>query len=98
MSLHHFVDSITHGVQPPTSAWAAWMFATAADIPGENEVGPIFHGEPALAVEVAYYVGCPVGAVIATRHEAARRPRGRFEIDWGPLPAHPTTAYSLSTE
>ena len=26
-------------------------FATAADIPGENEVGPVFHGEPALAAD-----------------------------------------------
>ncbi len=73
-------------------------FATAADVPGENEVGPIFHGEPALAVEVADYVGCPVGAVIATSHEAARRAADLVDIEWEPLPAILTIADAVAAE
>jgi len=48
-------------------------FVRAADIPGVNDVGPAQHGEPALAEEIADYVGCPIGAIVATSHEAARR-------------------------
>ncbi len=62
-------------------------FVTAADIPGENEVGPIFHGEPALAKEIADYVGCPVGAIVATSHDAAKRAADLVKIEWEPLPA-----------
>ena len=60
---------------------------TAADIPGENEVGPVFHGEPALAREIADYAGCPVGAVVATSHDAARRAADLVKVEWEPLPA-----------
>ncbi|MFN3891720.1 MAG: xanthine dehydrogenase molybdopterin binding subunit [Beijerinckiaceae bacterium] len=62
-------------------------FVTAADIPGENEVGPIFHGEPALAREIADYAGCPVGAVIAESHDIAKRAADLVKIEWEPLPA-----------
>ena len=62
-------------------------FVTAADIPGENEVGPIFHGEPALVRDIADYVGCPIGAIIATSHDAAKRAADLVKIEWEPLPA-----------
>ncbi|WP_395068809.1 xanthine dehydrogenase molybdopterin binding subunit [Paraburkholderia silvatlantica] len=46
---------------------------TAADIPGENDCGPVVHDDPVLASEVVQYLGQPVFAVIATSHELARR-------------------------
>ena len=62
-------------------------FVSAADIPGMNEVGPAQHGEPALAQEIADYVGCPIGAIIAASHEAARRAADLVDVTWEPLPA-----------
>ena len=62
-------------------------FVTAKDIPGDNEVGPIFHGEPALVRDVADYVGCPVGAIVATSHDAAKRAADLVKIEWETLPA-----------
>jgi xanthine dehydrogenase large subunit len=41
------------------------VVATAADIPGANDVGPIFRNEPILARDVVTYVGEPVVAVAA---------------------------------
>ncbi len=73
-------------------------FVTAADIPGQNEVGPIFHGEPALAEEIADYVGCPVGAVVATSHEAAKRAADLVQVDWEPLPAILSIADAIAAE
>ncbi|WP_042260961.1 xanthine dehydrogenase molybdopterin binding subunit [Paraburkholderia heleia] len=46
---------------------------TAADIPGENDCGPVVHDDPVLASDVVHYLGQPVFAVIATSHELARR-------------------------
>ncbi|MCP3713857.1 xanthine dehydrogenase molybdopterin binding subunit [Paraburkholderia sp. CNPSo 3281] len=46
---------------------------TAADIPGENDCGPVVHDDPVLASDVVQYLGQPVFAVIATSYELARR-------------------------
>ncbi|WP_321929927.1 xanthine dehydrogenase molybdopterin binding subunit [Paraburkholderia guartelaensis] len=46
---------------------------TAADIPGQNDCGPVVHDDPVLASDVVQYLGQPVFAVIATSHELARR-------------------------
>lgn len=46
---------------------------TAADIPGENNCGPVLHDDPILADERVLYYGQPVFAVIADSHELARR-------------------------
>ncbi len=46
---------------------------TAADIPGENNCGPLLHDDPILADAELRYVGQPVYAVIATDRELARR-------------------------
>lgn len=46
---------------------------TAADLPGENNCGPLLHDDPLLADGELRYLGQPVFAVIATDRELARR-------------------------
>ncbi|PTT77435.1 xanthine dehydrogenase molybdopterin binding subunit, partial [Pelomonas sp. HMWF004] len=46
---------------------------TAADIPAENNCGPLLHDDPILASGELRYVGQPVFAIIATNRELARR-------------------------
>ncbi|WP_440130200.1 xanthine dehydrogenase molybdopterin binding subunit [Trinickia symbiotica] len=46
---------------------------TAADIPGENNCGPVLHDDPILAEDTVFYLGQPVFAVVATSRELARR-------------------------
>ena len=46
---------------------------TAADIPGENNVGPILHDDPILAADEVQYVGQPIFLVVAETVDAARR-------------------------
>ncbi|MDN3545679.1 MAG: xanthine dehydrogenase molybdopterin binding subunit [Roseateles asaccharophilus] len=46
---------------------------TAADLPGENNCGPLVHDDPILADGELRYLGQPVFAVIATDRELARR-------------------------
>ena len=62
---------------------------TAADIPGENNCGPLVHDDPLLAEGELRYVGQPVYAVIATDRELARRAAAlaKQAIVATPLPA-----------
>jgi xanthine dehydrogenase large subunit len=60
---------------------------TAADIPGRNDVGPIFPNEPILAPGVVEYIGMPVLAIAATSLKAARKAAALAEIDYDDLPA-----------
>ena len=55
---------------------------TAADIPGVNDVAPIFSGEPILADGVAEYVGHPVAAVAASDRDTARRAAASVEVEY----------------
>lgn len=60
---------------------------TAADIPGTNDVGNLFHDEPLLARGVVHYVGQPYALVLATSAEAAWRGAALVNADWQLLPA-----------
>lgn len=60
---------------------------TAADIPGENDCGPILHDDPILADTTVHYVGQPVFAVFAETQEQARRAARLGKIDYEELPA-----------
>ncbi|MGE3936412.1 MAG: molybdopterin cofactor-binding domain-containing protein, partial [Rhodospirillaceae bacterium] len=60
--------------------------ATAADIPGANDIGPILHPEPALAAGVVEYVGHPVAAIAADDWDTARRAAALVDVTYAPLP------------
>ncbi len=60
---------------------------TAADIPGRNDVGPIFPNEPILAAGIVEYIGQPVLAVAATSIKLAREAARRARVDYDDLPA-----------
>lgn len=60
---------------------------TAADIPGENQIGNIIQDEWLLAAGEACYIGQPVAVVIATTLEAARAARERIALELEPLAA-----------
>ena len=55
---------------------------TAADIPGVNDVAPIFSGEPILAEGVAEYVGHPIAAVAAADRDTARRAASLVAVEY----------------
>ncbi|MBM3312090.1 MAG: xanthine dehydrogenase, partial [Candidatus Aminicenantes bacterium] len=60
---------------------------TAADIPGQNQVGNIVPDEPLLASGEVHYAGQPVALVVADSLDAARRARPFVEVEVEPLPA-----------
>ena len=60
---------------------------TLADVPGEQDIGPVFPGDPLFADGTVEYVGQPLFAVAATSVEAARQATRLARVDYAPLPA-----------
>ena len=62
-SPHAHARIVSIDVSAARAADGVHGIVTAADIPGHNDIGPIFDGEPVLAHEVVDYVGAPVVAI-----------------------------------
>ena len=71
---------------------------TAADIPGHNDVAPIFSGEPVLADGVVEYIGHPFAAVAAETMDIARSAAARIEVDYEVLEPILTIEEALERE
>jgi xanthine dehydrogenase large subunit len=65
---------------------------TAADIPGENNVGPVFHDDRLFAEDEILYPGQPLFVVAATGTRAARVAARLAKVEYEPLPALVTIA------
>ena len=59
---------------------------TGADVPGENDVGPVRHDEPLFPQEVSF-LGQPVAWVVGETLEQARLGATGVRIRYAPLPA-----------
>ncbi|MEO1367381.1 MAG: molybdopterin cofactor-binding domain-containing protein, partial [Acidobacteriota bacterium] len=58
---------------------------TAADIPGENQIGSVLPDEPLLATDAVHYVGQPVALVVADDALGARHACEHIELEIEPL-------------
>jgi xanthine dehydrogenase large subunit len=58
---------------------------TAGDIPGVNDIGPIFSGEPCIAEGTADYIGHPVAIVVADSLDIARQGAKLVAVDYEEL-------------
>ncbi len=55
---------------------------TAADVPGQLDIGPVFPGDPLLVAGEIEFRGQPLFAVLATRHDLARRAVALAKIEY----------------
>src|SRR5664279_2422136 len=87
------VSPVAHGrlkgldLDPVRAAPGVIDVIVAADIPGENDVGPIQHDDPIFAEDIVQFAGQPVFAVAATSVNAARRAARLARFDIEALPA-----------
>jgi len=58
---------------------------TAADIPGENDTGPILHDEPLIPADRVSFYGQAVAWVVAIDEPHARAAAAKVEVDYAPL-------------
>ncbi len=71
------LDTLAAGREPGVAA-----VLTAADIPGDNQIGGIIADEPLLAEGEVHYIGQPLAVVLADSAQLARKalPAIRYEI------------------
>ncbi|HSX58736.1 MAG TPA: xanthine dehydrogenase molybdopterin binding subunit [Tahibacter sp.] len=58
---------------------------TAADVPGENDTGPILHDEPLIATDTVRFHGQAVAWVVAADEAQARAAAACVQVDYAPL-------------
>jgi len=71
---------------------------TAADIPGENDSGPIVHDEPVIATGDVRYHGQPVAWVLAEDEATAMAAARAVRVDYRPLPACLSIAEAIAQQ
>ena len=71
---------------------------TAADIPGENDIGAILRGEPLFAETEVTFAGQPIALVVATSLDAARAAAHAVRPAITPLPAILTIEEALAAD
>ena len=60
---------------------------TYKDIPGQNQMGPVFHDEPCLAIDEVHCVGQPIVLIAAETEAIALEAEKLITITYKPLPA-----------
>ena len=86
-SPHAHARIVSIDVSAARAADGVHGIVTAADIPGHNDIGPIFDGEPVLAHEVVDYVGAPVVAIGAETFDQGMAAAALIKIEYEELPA-----------
>ncbi|GAB5390284.1 MAG: xanthine dehydrogenase molybdopterin binding subunit [Alphaproteobacteria bacterium] len=71
---------------------------TAQDVPGVNDVGPVFDGDPIFAPGEVHYAGQSVLAVAASSLKQARQAAHAIAIDWQVKPAVITIDQALEAD
>jgi len=87
-----FVSPLAHGRLRLLKMEAAYampgvvLVASAADIPGVNEIGVVVDDEPLLAADIIRYRGEPLVLVVAETAQQARAAAAVIEAEIDPLP------------
>ncbi|MCX6315989.1 MAG: molybdopterin-dependent oxidoreductase [Bacteroidetes bacterium] len=87
-----FDSPIAHGVirsldfRAAAAAPDVYRIITAADIPGDNQIGGIVPDEELLASTHVHFCGMPIALVIARSDEAARAALKKIIVEFDPLP------------
>ncbi|OUS28091.1 xanthine dehydrogenase molybdopterin binding subunit [Thalassotalea sp. 42_200_T64] len=71
---------------------------TVDDVPGHTDIGPVFPGDPVLAIGKVEYVGQPIFAVAATSHDLALRAVKLAKIEYEELAAVLTVKDALAKQ
>ena len=86
-SPHAHARIVSVDVSAARAAVGVHGVVTAADIPGHNDIGPVFANEPVLAEKIVDYVGAPVVAIAAETFDLGLAAAAMVEIVYEELPA-----------
>jgi len=71
---------------------------TVNDVPGHTDIGPVFPGDPVLAIGKVEYIGQPIFAVAATSYDLARKAVKLAKIEYQALEAVLTVKDALAKQ
>ncbi|MEQ8967115.1 MAG: xanthine dehydrogenase molybdopterin binding subunit [Azospirillaceae bacterium] len=88
------------GIDTAAAATAPGVCAvmTAADVPGEVDIGPVFPGDPVLADGLVEYAGQAVAVVAADRLDQAIAAAATIGVEYADKPAILTAEEALAAE
>ncbi len=87
-----FASPLAHGVikrldvAPALACPGVVAVLTAADVPGQNQIGNIIQDEPLFAEDQVHFQGQPLALVLAERETQARRAVKEIRVELEPLP------------
>jgi len=73
-------------------------FYSAKDIPGNNQIGPVFRDEELFASETVLAHGFPIGIVVADTAHQARLATAKIKVEYEDLPAILTMDDAIAKE
>jgi len=82
--------------EPALQSTSVLAYFSAADVPGELLVGHIIADQPVFARDVVLHQGEPIGFVVATSQEEARRAAALVRVDYEQLPVLEDPASALA--
>ena len=71
---------------------------TVEDVPGHTDIGPVFPGDPVLAIGKVEFIGQPLFAVAATSYDLARKAAKLAKIEYQELEAVLTVKDALAKQ
>ncbi len=71
---------------------------TVEDVPGHTDIGPVFPGDPVLAIGKVEFIGQPLFAVAATSYELARKAAKLAKVEYEELEAVLTVKDALAKQ
>jgi xanthine dehydrogenase large subunit len=95
LSIHAHARIVSIDVSAALAAPGVRAVITAADVPGEIDIGPVFPGDPVLADGLVQFHGQPIAAVAADTLRQARAAAKLVRVEYAPLPAILTAEEAL---
>jgi xanthine dehydrogenase large subunit len=71
---------------------------TVEDVPGHTDIGPVFPGDPVLAIGKVEFIGQPLFAVAATSYDLARKAAKLAKVEYEELEAVLTVKDALAKQ
>ncbi|MGB0937896.1 MAG: xanthine dehydrogenase molybdopterin binding subunit [Colwellia sp.] len=97
-SIHAHANILSMDLSAVEAAQGVVAVMTVEDVPGHTDIGPVFPGDPVLAIGKVDFVGQPIFAVAATSYDLARKAVKLAKIEYQELEAVLTVKDALAKQ
>lgn len=97
-SSHAHANIVSMDLSAVKAAQGVVAVITVEDVPGHIDIGPVFPGDPVLAIGKVEFVGQPLFAVAATSYELARKAVKLAKVEYQELEAVLTVKDALAKQ